>query len=158
MPCLCTAAAGAVPAGLTGWRAAALMEQRHCCVTCDTYAAFSLILASIVDPDIDCVSDTSSCAQALVQAEGHYLEAEAPPGGPPGGPEAEPVFAEQKLQALQAEAKYLHNAVISSLKQPQLIRWGCHVVCIQVFAFISAFTFIRDGAIQLLTRRGIRTR
>ena len=62
--------------------------------------------------------------QALVEAQGHYLEAEPCLGDPSGGPEEEPLFVDQKLQALQAEAKYLHNAVISSLKQPQLIRYN----------------------------------
>ena len=75
-----------------------------------------------------------------MQAEGHYLEAEAPPRGPPGGPEEEPVFAEQKLQALQAEAKYLHNAVISSLKQPQLIRWS-----VMLFASRFLHSYLQPG-------------
>ena len=61
-------------------------------------------------------------AQALVEADGHYLEADTSLGDALGDPEDESAFEEHTLEALQAEAKYLHNAVISSLRQPQLIR------------------------------------
>ena len=56
--------------------------------------------------------------QAVVAAQGHYLDPEL------AGPH-EPAFVSHRLDTLQAEVKFTHNAVISRLQQPQLIRSAC---------------------------------
>lgn len=72
--------------------------------------------------------------QRLLTAHGHYLDASPRPLA--DSPDAA-TFTTARLDGLQAETKYAHDAIMTRLKQSSLIRYAASPGCTRLLALLG---------------------
>ena len=65
---------------------------------------------------------TAMHCQGLLTAHGHHLDVSPPPVAEPADAAA---FTTSRLDGLQAETKFAHDAIMTRLKQSSLIQCAC---------------------------------